>query len=150
MSTLPDVRLAVGEDLPQILALLTDMHSEVGRFPIEWGRVQDLVRRGIATDRAIIGVVGDVYDIQGMVGLNFTEVWYSDTPILEDVFLYTAPEARKTRTAQALLRYSRETAKRLGMPLFISEVFNERTEGKIALYERELGVPLGGYFWVEV
>jgi len=146
----PVVRYAMPEDYPQIIAMSEALHEENGHQSIDYPTAEAAIMDAINRNRAVIGIIGPVGDIQGIVFLRFASFWYSSDVFLEELFLYVPPQYRKgTGHARALLTFARGAAKRLGLPLLIGVLSNERTKAKLNLYERHLGAPVGGYFFVE-
>lgn len=144
----PAVRAARPEDYAEIMQMCADLHEENGAVDVDWPTVEETVMRGINNDLAMIGLIGKTGSIEGMTYIKFSSFWYSKTVLLEELFLYVKPEFRRSPNAKTLLRWVRATRKKLGCRLIIGVISNERTEAKLALYKRELGKPVGGYFFL--
>lgn len=122
------------------------LHAENAMMPLSLQRVEDAARRGIAQDMAMIGIIGDVGKAEAMIGLTVGRFWYTDSFHLEELFAFVRPEFRKSNNAKALIEFAKSSALRIGVPLLIGVISNERTEAKTRLYERRLGKPSGAYF----
>lgn len=146
---LPLVRAAQPEDFQQIMQLCADLHEENGAADVDWPKVTETIIHGINRNHATIGVIGPVNALEAVIYLNFSTLWYSDEILLQELFAYVRPEHRKTRNARALLQFARDTAKRLKCKLLIGVISNTRTAAKLELYTRQLGAPVGGYFYLE-
>lgn len=146
---LPLVRAAQPEDFPQIMQLCAQLHEENGAADVDWPKVTETIIHGINRNHAMIGLIGAVENIEAIIYLNFSTLWYTDEILLQELFAYVRPEYRKTRNAKALLQFARNTAKRLKCKLLIGVISNARTAAKLELYKRQLGQPVGGYFFLE-
>lgn len=150
MTELPKVRVAVPADYPQIIAMGEKLHEENGHMEIDYPTAEAAIMQAINQQQSIIGVIGPVGGIQGIVFLRIASFWNSRKLFAEELFLYVVPEFRKgTHNAKALLLWARESAKKLKLPLMIGVMSNERTRAKLRLYQKQLGAPIGGYFFVE-
>jgi GNAT superfamily N-acetyltransferase len=145
----PVVRYATTADYPQIIAMSEALHEENGHQAINYEVAEAAIMSAINRNRAVIGIIGPVGGIEGIVFLRFASFWYSDDVFLEELFLYVGPAYRKTGNAKALLTFARDAAKKLKLPLVIGVLSNHRTKAKLKLYEKHLGAPVGGYFFVE-
>ena len=144
----PVVRYATPEDYPQIIALGEELNAENGHSSIDYDQAEAAIIEAILVKRAMIGVIGDVGKISGIVMLRFASFWNSRDMFLEELFLYVPPEHRKSANAKTLLHFACDTADSLGLPLLIGVLSSIRTKAKLRLYERHLGAPVGGYFFV--
>lgn len=144
----PVVRYAVPEDYPQIIALGEELHAENGHSDIDYDVAEAAIMEAINRKHAMIGVIGDVGKIEGIIFLRFASFWNSRDVFLEELFLYVPPEFRKTGNAKALLLFAKDVAERLELPLMIGVLSNHRTRAKLRLYEKHLGAPVGGYFFI--
>lgn len=148
----PLVRLAVPADLEHIIRIAERLHEENGHSKIHYPTAVAALHEAVHRQRAVIGIIGPVGDIRGIVFLRFAAWWYAGPSdvFLEELFLYVPPEYRKgTGHAAALLRFAKSTAKSLGVPLVIGVLSSKKTKAKLRLYEKHLGQPVGGYFFVQ-
>lgn len=144
---LPKVRLATPADYPQIISMGEALHQENGHQRIHYPTAEAAIMQAINKDKGLIGVIGTVGAIEGIIFLRFASFWNSDEVFLEELFLYVAPEFRKTRNAAALIKFAVDTKNRLGIPLMIGVMSTDRTRAKLRLYQKHLGQPVGGYFF---
>lgn len=100
-------------------------------------------------DKGIVGIVG-VPDQkpQGAILLRIGNIWYSDAPILEERAVFIHPDYRSAKGGRArkLCEFGKKVSDDLGIPLTIGVLSNQRTEGKVRMYERIFGKPSGAYF----
>jgi hypothetical protein len=145
----PTVRYAVADDYPQIISMSEELHEENGHMNIDYDVAEAAIMEAINRNRAIIGIIGPVGDIQGIVFMRFASFWYTRDVMLEELFLYVPPAYRKgTGNARALLKFALGASDKLDLPLMIGVLSSHRTKAKLKLYTKHLGAPVGGYFFV--
>jgi GNAT superfamily N-acetyltransferase len=142
----PKIRLATLADLPQLMEIGHELHRENGMMTIADDLIEEVTRRAISRDGAILGVIGDVGAIEGMIYLVIGRFWYTRDPHIEELFSYVRPEYRRSKNAKALVEFAKKTAEDLEVPLLIGIISNNDTQRKIKLYERILGPAAGAYF----
>ena len=142
------VRVAEPDDESGILALARLVHNENGLFELNEGRVVALLRPALYRYRGICGVIGEKDNLTGAILLRGSNYWYSDTEFLEEMCVFVRPEYRHAVGGRAskLIEFAKKAADPLGMPLMIGVLSNDRTDAKIALYERHFGPQAGAYF----
>lgn len=145
---LPRVRAAKPEDFPAIMRLCRMLYEENGMADVIWPRVEQTVFDGVNGNRSLIGVIGTApcENLHGMLLLRFSQMWYSDEPVLEELYNYVPPEHRKSGNARALLEFAKAASDRLEIPLLIGILSTHRTRAKVRLYERVFGEPAGAFF----
>ena len=148
MFDVPKVRFAEPADYPQIISMAEELHAENGHSSIDYPTAEAAIMQAINRDKSMIGLVGDVGAIRGIVMLRFANFWCSKDVFLDELLLYVHPDYRKTAVAKALINFAKETADTLKLPLMIGVMSSERTQTKLRLYQRHLGHPVGGYFYV--
>ncbi len=147
---LPQVRSAVPEDFPQLMALCGQLYQENGAVNVDWGRVEAKIAQGVNGMQSVIGLIGDVHAVQAMIYLQISDLWYSGEIVLEELFSYVSPEYRRTRNARALLEFAKTAATNFNVPLLIGVISNTRTQAKVDMYERVLGSMKGAFFFYNV
>lgn len=143
------VRLAEIADETSVVSMIREIHAEVGLFKMDPLAVHGMIRRGVTRQQAVLGVIGDIGDIRAAVLMTIERMWYAsiqDGLFLNEIFLFVAPEHRKTEYARRLMEFSKECADNLGMPLIIGTASNVRTEAKIRLYRRVFRDKIGESF----
>jgi len=145
----PVVRYATPEDYPHIIEMSEDLHRENGHQAIDYSVAEAAIMDAINGNRALIGVIGPARALEGIVFLRFASFWYTNEVMLEELFLYVPPAYRKSANAKTLLTFAKDAAKRLRLPLMIGILSSHRTKAKLRLYEKHLGQPVGGYFFVQ-
>lgn len=148
MNNLPHVRLVNSADVPELLELSLLIHGESGLMPYSADKVENLIRRAVAQDRLIMGVIGPNKGIEAITCLTFGQFYYTDDSHLEEVFTFVRPEFRKSDNMKALIEFAKEAANRIGVPFLTGVISTERTAAKIRLYERRLGKQAGAYFMI--
>jgi len=149
MIDMEKVRLSETGDEMSLVTLVQEVHRESGFFPMDTIAVLSTIRRGIARDGAMIGVVGDVGDVRGAVMLTVNRMWYAaadDGTFLSELFMIVSPQHRRSTCAKHLMEFSKEAARRLGFKLLIGTASTERTEAKIRLYRRQFPHKVGESF----
>jgi len=139
------VRIAGPTDYAEVWRLFLQGHKENGQFSLAPQKVEFFVRRALwpelidPTDigqRGVIGVIGDVGNLEALAFLVIGEVWYTNDKHLGDCFVFVDQEHRKSRHAKALLEWMCGQATQTKLPLMSGVVSSERTEAKCALYRR--------------
>lgn len=96
----------------------------------------------------IIGVVGNVGDVEASMGLMLQKFVCSKSWYLGDLWCGVRPDKRKSSVHKDLLIWANGVSKKMGIPLVTGVFSTVRTAAKIKLYERRLGIPVGGYFFM--
>src|SRR5208282_1583528 len=141
------VRLGVQADIPELLAMGHELHAENAMMPLSESKIVAAAGRAIRQDRAMVGCIGPVGGIlEGMIYLTIGQFWYTDVYHLEELYSFVRPEFRRSRRAEALVRFAMKSSERLHVPLLIGVISNWRTEAKVRMYERLLGKRAGAFF----
>lgn len=143
------VRVGTPEDLDQIMALVQMMHDEIGITQLNLSRVLPEVYGALNLDRGIMGVIGDPGgQIEGAILLRMGTLYYSDEEVLEDKGLFVLPDYRASRGGRGglLIDFAKKAARELGIPLLMGIQNDVDAEGKMRLYKRKFGEPIGATF----
>ena len=142
------VRIAQLSDEPEIMLLLNQMHAEGGIMPLDQMAASAMFHRAFNRQGGILGVIGEPGDIKAMIYLLISCYWYTTQYHLEELFNFVRPDMRKSKEAyaQRLIDFAKACSDEIGLPLTIGILTNIRMEGKVRLYQRELGVPAGAWF----
>jgi len=145
--TLPHVRAATINDLDEIMEMGRELHVENGLMSWDENKVKAAAVNALQGLDGVVGIIGR-NPIQAMIYLCLRQYWYAkDGDVhLEEFLAFCRPQFRKSDNAKALIEFAKSSALRLGVPLLIGIVSNERTEQKIRLYRRRLGPQAGAYF----
>lgn len=146
IATKPAVRAARPEDFPAIMELCRKLYEENGITDVAWHRVEAVVVNGINGRAATLGVIGPCENLGGMILLRFSETWYSEKLVLEELYNFVPPGHRNTHNARILLEFAKSCSDRLEIPLLIGVLSQNRTRAKVRLYERMFGQPAGAFF----
>ena len=142
------VRIATLNDEPEIMNLLAQMHAEGGIMPLDHMEASAMFHRAFNRQGGILGVIGEPGDIKAMIYLLISKFWYTTHYHLEELFNFVRPDVRRSKQQYAprMIEFAKECAVEIGLPLTIGVLTNQRMEGKVRLYQRELGVPAGAWF----
>lgn len=97
----------------------------------------------------LLGIIrGKSGKIEGGILLRVGAMWYSDDKVLEEKVIFIHPDYRSAKGGRAskLCEFAKQTADRLGIPLIIGVLSNDRTEAKVRMYERQFGKQSGAFF----
>jgi hypothetical protein len=143
------ITLATPNDEEQILSLAMNAWAENGLTDIEIEKVRAMIRPALYLWQGLCGVFKQPNGrIEGGVLLRMTQMWYSDSWLLEEKIIFVDPEFRNVKGGRAgmLCDFSKKVADDLGIPLLIGVLSNTRTKSKTKLYERKFGEPAGAFF----
>jgi hypothetical protein len=143
------VRIGTEADLPQCMDLFVRANEENGIDALDHNKLMSIVWPSLHQDGGIIGVIGEPgKTLEGVVLLRIEQLWYSSAPVIAEKLVFVHPEYRSAKGGRArkLCEFSKQVSDNLEMPLIIGIVSNERTSGKIRMYERLLGPAAGAYF----
>lgn len=140
------IRLAQPEDFESIMALCRALYEENGATGVKWPIVEATIAQGINRRDATLAVIGDIGNVEAMIYIRFSTMWYSDDIMLEELYNYVHPDFRRSARARMLLEFARDSADKLDVPMLIGIISNDRTKAKIRLYERVFGEASGAFF----
>lgn len=143
------VRIGTPEDLPQCMELFIRANEENGIEALDSQKLLSIVWPSLHYDGGLVGVIGDPGEkIEGVVLLRIEQLWYSNSPVIAEKLVFVHPDYRSAKGGRArkLCEFSKQVSDELSMPLIIGIVSNDRTKGKIRMYERLLGPAAGAYF----
>jgi hypothetical protein len=143
------VRTGVPEDVHEIMSMASDAFPEMCIVTPDNTRILELVWSALNQDHGICGVLtNEAGKIEGGIILKIGKLWYSNADVLEDKILFIHKDYRKSGGGRArrLCEYAKTVSNELKMPLLVGVFSNNRTEGKVRLYERQFGKMVGGFF----
>src|ERR1700761_4981750 len=140
------VTRAKPEDREQIIAICKEDWEENSQFSLSPAKLEGLISRILDKGEGIIGLIRRNSEIEAIMLLQFAQWWYSNDWALEEVINFVRPQFRRSTNAKDMIQFAKRCSDELGIPLIIGVVSNERTAAKLALYERQLGKSVGGYF----
>lgn len=145
------IRVATPDDTDGIMDLLGLMHAENGLEALDEGKVRQVLDQALNERLAMAGVIGEPGKLEAAIGLFVGSWWYSSELHLEDRWNFVHPDHRAgTNHAASLIAFAKWSAQRMGVPLLMGITSANRTEGKVRLYERQLGDAIGALFWMPV
>lgn len=149
MSEEVHVRVATPEDLEGCMSLFVQANDENGIERMAPEKLLNIVWPSLHQDGGIVGVIGEPgTEPQGVVLLRVETLWYSDSPVISEKLIFVHHNYRSAKGGRAgkLCDFCKKVADELEMPLIVGVISNERTKGKVKMFERHLGEPIGAYF----
>ena len=143
---LPQVRLALPQDAEDVMAMCRRLHAENGLFTLNEDKVRECLRKHYEREGGIIGVIGEPGRLEASTCLALASFYYTDDTHLEEHWNFVDEAYRKSRNAEALVEFGKACAVKMNMPLFTGIITNKRMAGKVRLFIRLLGAPVGAYF----
>lgn len=143
------VRLGTPDDLDAMMQIAVAAAEENGFTKADPAMLLEDVYAGLTLQMGVVGIIGEPgHPIEGAILLRVGHVWYSPEPTLEEKAIYVVPEYRSAKGGRAkkLAEFAKRYADELKLPLSIGVLSNQRTAGKIRLYQRIFGEPAGVYF----
>lgn len=144
--TLSIVRLATWADEPDVLDICRDLHKENGVFEISEPKLRAMLKRAFDRENGLVGVIGRPGELEAIMFLVISTLWYSDQFVMEELFSFVRPEYRRSAHAKTLIEWAKKCSDAVKLPTIIGVLSNTRTEAKVRLYQRQLGKPVGAYF----
>ena len=149
MDVSPDIRLGVPSDMDAMMSLAMMATEENAFMPPSIQKMALMIWGALTRQNGLVGIITDEPDkAQGAVLLTIGETWYSDHKMIEERAIFIHPEYRtaKAGLGKRLCQFSKRIADELEMPLIIGVLSNQRTQGKIRMYQREFGEQAGAFF----
>ena len=143
------VRVGTPEDLEGCMALFVQANEENGIAPLDPEKLLSVVWPSLHQDGGIIGVIGEPgKKPEGVVLLRIESLWYSTAEVLAEKLVFVGENFRSAKGGRAakLCEFCKKVSDELGMPLIAGIISNDRTKGKIRMYQRHLGEPAGAFF----
>lgn len=145
----PHVRVGTPEDLEGCMELFIRANEENGIAPLDYEKVLSTVWPSLHQAGGIVGVIGAVGEKpEGVVLLRIEQLWYSNATVIAEKLVYVHPDFRSAKGGRGgkLCDFAKQVSDELGIPLIAGIVSNERTKGKVRMYERMLGPAVGAFF----
>lgn len=143
------VRVGTPEDLRGCMDLFIQANEENGIDEMSVQKLVDIVWPSLHQEGGLVGVIGEPgAQPEGVILLRIEQLWYSNAPVIAEKLVFVHPEYRSAKGGRAkkLCEFSKKVSDEMGLPLIIGVVSTERTKGKIRLYERVFGSPVGAFF----
>ena len=144
-----DVRFATPDDVHKMMDLGLMAAHENGIGDTDTMKLLQVVWRGVTRNRAIAGVIeGPTGELEAATLMLIEEQGHSRDPILVEQTVYVHPDFRSARGGRAvkLVEFNKMVSTRMGLPLLMGILSNDRLKAKIRLYERMFGEPNGVYW----
>lgn len=144
-----DVRFATTADVDGLMKLGMMAAKENGIGDTDVRKLLEVVWRGVTRQHAIAGLIeGPTGEVEAATLLLIEEQGHSREPVLVEQTVYVHPDFRGARGGRAakLVEFNKSIADKMGIPMLIGILSNDRTAAKIRLYERMLGKPSGAYW----
>lgn len=149
MSEESPIRVATPDDVDDIMGLALSACDENGFVEPNPQKLLQEIWPALNLDRGVVGVIKKEGEkAEGAVLLRVGTMWYSDQEVLEEKAIFIHPDYRSAKGGRArrLVEFSKEVSDKLGIPLIIGVLSNDRTEAKVRLYERQFGKATGAFF----
>ena len=149
MSDNLSVRIGTPDDVDDIMSLALSACDENGFVEPDPVRLLTEIWPALNLEDGVIGIIGKNGEKpEGAILLRVVTMWYSNHQILEEKAVFIDPQYRSAKggRARCLCEFAKKVADSLGLPLLIGVLSNQRTEGKVRLYERQFGPPSGAFF----
>jgi hypothetical protein len=146
---LPKVRRAGWADEEEVMAMCRRLHAENGLFSLDEDKVRTLLHYAFADPpehMTYIGVIGETGHIEASTCFQVSGYYYTSDIHLAELWNYVQPEFRRSRNAEALIKFGKETAESLNLIFLTGIITNTQTAGKVRLYRRLVGYPAGAFF----
>jgi hypothetical protein len=130
-----------------VIRICEEDWKDNGQFTLSGSKLENMVSRILDGHGGIIGIIQRDRDIEAIIMMLISQFWYTEDYCLEETLNYVRPEYRRSTNAKDMIAFGKRCSDEIGIPLVIGVVSNERTAAKLALYERQLGKPVGGYFF---
>lgn len=142
------VRLAGKDDVTDIMDLALLGCEENAFVNADNSKILADIWTALTTPWGLVGVIGPRGKPEAAVLLRIFEPWYSKSLVMEERAIFVHPDYRAVKGGRAsrLVEFSKMAADRMGMPLLIGVLSNNRTAAKVRLYERHFGKMAGAYF----
>lgn len=150
------VRKAVPEDHQEIWRLFLMAHNENGIFKLAPEKVEfflqralnpGAIRNGDNGPRGEVRVIGLQGKLEAICFVIIGQFWYSNDFHIEELLVYVDSEHRKSPHAQSLIKWMKDTAEDLGIPVLTGIMSTSRTAGKVRFYDRMLPRIGAFYLW---
>lgn len=153
MKNIP-IRIGTVEDLDDMMDIAMNASDENGFVQPSQSKMLREIYSALSLDNGMMGIIGVKGErAEGAVLLRIGQMWYSDDPVVEEKAIFIRPEFRggtgavgPSGRARRLCRFSRHISDSMGLPLIIGVLSNNRTAGKVRMYQREFGEPSGAFF----
>jgi len=146
MTASPSVRIAHPSEEDELIRMCRLLHEENGLFDFDEKKVRDVLRRCFTRSGSIVGVIGQPGRIEASTCLLISDMYYTSTWHLAELWNFVLPEYRKSSNIDALIEFGKNCSNTIGIPLITGIITNSRLAGKVRLYRRHLGYPAGAFF----
>jgi len=146
--SLPLVRLAHPDDTDDIIDMCRRLHKENGLFSLNETKVRQCIEKCFRREGSIVGVIGHPGELKASTCLMFSDFYYTDDWHLAELWNFVEEDYRAAglRYAEALIEFGKQCALQMRMPLFTGIITNKQMAGKVRLYRRLYGHPVGAFF----
>lgn len=141
------VTKAKPEDREEVLKICIEDHAENGQFSLSKPKLEQMVSGILENNKGVIGLIRRADAIEAIMMMHISQFWYTEEWCLEELLNFVRPQFRRSTNAKDMISYAKRCANQLEIPLIVGVVSNERTKPKMELYRRQLGDPVGGYFY---
>lgn len=138
------VKLARPGEEAKIFDFFVLAQQDNGFFPISSRKVIEVIMRACRNEGASIGLIKDEKgNIEAAAGCTLECAWYSEVYFLSDLLNFVHPDHRRSKHADALLKFQKDTSNLLSaalgynVPVIPGILTRNRLEPKIRKFQRE-------------
>ena len=149
MDNIVKVRTGQPDDVDSMMELALSAVAENGLTDPSPVKLLNEIWAALNQERGIVGVIGPPGGkLEAAILLRVDELWYSSNSSLIERAIFVHPDYRSAKGGRArkLCDFAKQAAEALEIPLVIGVLSNQRTEGKMKLYQRVFGSEAGCYF----
>jgi hypothetical protein len=144
------IRVGTPQDVDVVMEIAMMACEENGFVQPSPQRLLTDIWPALNLDEGVMGLIGPrgTSEVQGVVLLRIGHMWYSEQRAIEEKAVFIRPEYRSAKGGRArkLCEFSKQVADELELPLIIGVLSNQRTSGKVRMYQRIFGEPSGAFF----
>lgn len=144
-----NIRIGTPDDVHEVMGLCIMAVEENAFLDATKLRLLNEIWPALNQDHGIVGAIGpETGEIQGIIVLRIGTLYYSEQLCIEEKVCFVRPEFRSAKGGRArkLCEFGKYVSDTLKLPLNIGVLSNNRTAGKVRMYERIFGPPVGAFF----
>lgn len=143
------IRIGTTADMHECMELALTACAENAFLNFAPDKLAQEMWSALSLHHGIVGLIGRRGGKpEGIVLLRTGAMWYSNSPVVEEKAIFIHPDFRAAKGGRGrqLCEFSKSVSRKLGLPLLIGVLSNNRTEAKVRMYERIFGKPAGVFF----
>lgn len=144
------LRSATIFDATSILLLLLKMHRAMpsaASFPVHQGKAAQAIAGVLSNGLCLVVEDEDSLIVGSIGGYIGRSLWYSDQPVLGDMWFFVLPDHRKSTAADELISAFIDKANELKVPVQLAHIVGDDMDRKDKFFERKGLVKMGSVFY---